>query len=82
MAKLKCPIIGEELCDFGDGGLHKVINEHACHGCPGYVSCNNEDGKPECEGLALMAIVENQVGYEGIKFMKELVKTWGEVKDG
>lgn len=82
MAKLKCPVIGEKLEDFSQGGLHEKINEYVCGGvCPKDVSCNTEDGKPECEGLALMAIVENQVADEGILLMKGLVTMWGEASD-
>jgi len=80
--KLECPMIGEELDDFGQGGLHEEINKYVCGGvCPKSISCNTEDGKPECEGLALMGIVENQVGREGILLMKGLVTMWGEPEE-
>ena len=84
MAKLKCPYIGSELDDFQQGGLHEAINKVVCANCHKgnpEVSCSDEDGKPECEGLAMMGIMENQIMHEGILFMRELVKVWSKIED-
>lgn len=87
MTKFRCPFIGVEIEEFTIGsGLNKEIYKVVCGNREKThkdkdISCSDEDGKPECEGLALMGIVENQIAHEGIKFMKGLVKAWGEVKD-
>ena len=85
MTKLKCPFIGGEIEEFTVGcGLNREIQKVVCDNCGknDEISCNNGDGKPECEGHTMMGIMENQIAHEGIKFMKELVKIWSDVKDG
>lgn len=85
MAKLKCPSIGREIEEFSVGcGLNHEIQKIVCGNCSkdDDISCNDEDGKPECDdGMAMMGIIENQIMHEGILFMKGLVKVWDKVED-
>lgn len=78
MAKLQCLQVGEEIEDFTqNGGLLQTLCKAVCDPsgeCS--ASCNNDDGGGECEGLAMMGIMENQIGHEAILFMKDLVKQW------
>lgn len=78
MSKLQCPQIGAEIEDFTQGcGLSHELSKIVC-GKSGecHAECNNDDGKGECDGSAIMGIIENQICHEAILFMKDLVKLW------
>jgi len=79
VAKLRHPIVSRALEDFQQGGLHEEVSSYVCGNCRPRVTCDDKDGKPECEGLALMATIENQVSDSGIQYMKERLKAWGEI---
>lgn len=67
--KIKEPnLVGDKLQHFTNEELCSLLSK-ACGKC-------NTDECDGCPGLAILMNVENQIGEEGIAFMKQLVRDW------
>ncbi|MDO9334144.1 MAG: hypothetical protein Q7T57_06450 [Dehalococcoidales bacterium] len=65
--------VGLDLDEFAANGLIDLISEAVCGKT--HTECDEEecDG---CVGMVALGHLTNQIGQEGIKFMRQLVKEW------
>lgn len=64
--------IGDAIRDFTDRGLNWVVARQVCgkpYDCP-------TDECHGCYGLVIIGHLENQIGEQGIAFMKQLAEDW------
>lgn len=63
---------GGDLRRFAEGDLFNLLSGHVCGDCtmPSREDCD------DCQALAVLGHLENQIGEAGIRFMKELVEQW------
>jgi hypothetical protein len=69
---LRCPDrIGDKLEDFATVEIYSLLEMIMCDSCP----ASNCDG---CPGPAIGGHLENQIGEQGIAYMKKLISEWQE----
>jgi len=71
--------IGGQLREFAEMGIYQLTADVVCG------QCSEEETveRPKCDNCPAMPIlghIENQIGREGIRFMKQLVKDWASAR--
>ena len=71
MAKWRIPNnIGGALGNFNHQGLSNLLSLAVCGlGC-------EADECDDCPGVAVLGHLENQIGQDGIRFMRDLIDKW------